>query len=126
MKTQKAEIVESIFGKDNSLTRRIVLDGADRRTRIEVVETEDDNSTVTVTEINNEATVKLDPEKLWHLIHGVAELFGGTVLTRDQARVTEAQLIDKIRDVLCANEARCLDDDIDREVVLRELVRALS
>lgn len=131
MKKKREDIVKADYEIGGQLTRTIVIAASDGRGRVVVTELENDVNVVTI--VGGEpafgpdgtVAVTLDAQRLWHLIHGVAELFGGTVLEPDKARLTQQELIDKVRDVLCANEARCLDDDIDREVVLRELVRAL-
>ena len=118
---QDPTLVKSTFGKDNSLTRTVSMSGIGNMGMIRITETENDEAVVAT--IGGD--VKLDAQRLWDLACGIVDMFGGTVLNHDQQRVVEQTLTDKIRDVLCANEARCLDDDIDREVVLRELVKAL-
>lgn len=132
MKKKRSEdLVESDYEIGGSLTRTIAVSGVDGRGRVTVTELDNDVNVVTV--VGGEpvfgpdgtVAVTLDATRLWELVAGVAELFGGTLLNHDQARNSEAALVDTVRDVLCRNESRCLDDDIDREVVLRELVKVL-
>lgn len=129
MKKKRDELVKADYEIGGKLTRTIVMAGVDGKGRVTVTELDNDVNVVAVVGgepvANGAVAVTLDATRLWNLIHGVAELFGGTVLEPDRARMTEQALIDKVREVLCANEARCLDDDIDREVVLRELVKVL-
>lgn len=129
--TKKKEIAQTDYEIGGKMTRTIVMLGNDGG-QLVVTELDNDVNVVSIIggellsgEVNGRA-VNLDARRLWNLIHGVAELFGGTVLEPDLAKATEETLRDRIRDVLCENESRCLDDDIDREVVLRELVKALT
>ncbi len=117
---QDPTLVVSTF-KGHELTRTVVMSGVDNMGQVRVTENENDEAVIAT--IGGD--VKLDAQRLWDFACGIVDLFGGTVLNHDQQRVVEETLRDKIRDVLCAHESRCLDDDIDREVVLRELVKAL-
>ncbi len=122
---QDPTLVTSTF-KDNSLTRKIKMEGVDGGCVFVIENGSDDN----VVEIHGGggfiASVELDAERLWNLASGIISLFGGVALRADTARNDREALTDKVREVLCDNEARCLDDDVDREAVLRELVKALT
>lgn len=112
-----------------NLTRTIVMGASTGKGHVRVTELDNDLNVVTI--IGGEpgpggsVSVTLDATRVWDLATGIAALFGGTLLSHDQMRVVEAELTDKVRDILCQHESRCLDDDVDREVVLRELVKAL-
>jgi hypothetical protein len=71
-------------------------------------------------------TVRADSKQLWKLAGGIASLFGGVVLSHDDQNTRSAALREKLFDVLEKNESRCLDDNIDRDVVLAELLKALA
>jgi hypothetical protein len=128
VKTAPENIVEAILDQQQ-LIRRIAINGNGGSMLI-VAEPEADENIVTIQHgdpgPNGSVSVQLDSERMWNFITGVVEMYGGAVLTYDEKRTAEAKLIDAVRDVLVRNEARCLDDDIDREVVLRELVKALT
>jgi hypothetical protein len=62
--------------------------------------------------------VKLDSTQLRYLGDKILGWYGTEEKNRELLR-------QKIASVLEQNEARCLDDDIDRSVVLDELVKAL-
>lgn len=117
-------LVQSIFNGDK-LTRTVDAINADGWS-VTVVEEDDDKNVVTVISENGGSSVVLDATQLWTLARGIVSLFGGTVLSPDGDRERGLELRGRLLDVLQANESRCLDDDIDREVVLRELLKVLS
>lgn len=106
--------------------RRTIRIAAEAEGEITVAEFNDDETYVTVASSVGAATVCMTAEQLWRLAAGIVELFGGTVLRYDDERDRATKLREKIFDVLVDNEARCLDDNIDRDVVLVELMKALS
>jgi hypothetical protein len=115
--------------KDGALERTIKLNVEDGV--IVVKEVGEDENYVTVEADRGDGssdwiTVRADATQLWKLAGGIASLFGGIVLSLDEQRTRKLALREKLFDVLERNESRCLDDDDDREVVLRELVKALS
>lgn len=129
IKTAPENIVEALH-EHSQLTRKIVIVGTGGTGTLIVSEPNCDENVVTIQHgepgPNGSVSVQLDSERLWNFICGVVELYGGAVLTYDEKNRATQLLEDKVRDVLCSNEARCLDDDIDREVVLRELLKALT
>jgi hypothetical protein len=100
--------------------------------RIAVKEVDDNETYVTIdadlpSGSTHSSTVRVTAEQLWKLAVGIASMFDGAIaLTRDARRVRVDDLRARIERVLSENESRCLDDDIDRGVVLGELVRTLS
>jgi hypothetical protein len=98
---------------------------------ISVKEVDADESYVTVEADRGDGssswiTVRANADQLWKLAVGIASLFGGVALTKDEQRARSAALREKLFDVLEKNEARCLDDNIDRDAVLDDLLRALT
>lgn len=87
------------------------------------VDEEDDGAKVTVGEKDREAQVELDATQLMKLTRQLADLFGHVLVHPTEWR---DQLVKVITETLERNEARCLDDEIDRRVVLHELVGALA
>jgi hypothetical protein len=71
-------------------------------------------------------SVQVDAMQLWKLGEAIVSLFGGVVLSPDQHRAHAEALRSKISSVLFEHEARCLDDDIDRGVVINALVKAIG
>lgn len=129
-KHKNEDFVHSDYELGGKLTRTIVMGASNGVGHVRVTELSEDENVVTI--IGGHAgpggsvSVTLDAERLGDLLVGIASLSGSIVLKPDLARATEETLRDKIRDVLCEHESRCLDDDTDREVVLRELVKALT
>ena len=72
------------------------------------------------------ATIELDADQLFDLAKQIAGWFGAFVLTVDEMHERKTKLQDKIERVLETNQARCLDDYIDRNVVIRELLKELK
>ena len=114
--------------QDGNLERMIKVNVEDGV--IVVKEVGDDENYVTVeADIGNGSrwvTVRADAKQLWKLAGGIASLFGGIVLNLDEQHARKLALREKLIDVLEQNEARCLDDIVDRDVVLAELLKALS
>jgi len=121
---QDPTLVQSILNGDK-LTRVVDAINADGWS-VTVVEEDDDRNVVTVISDKGGASVTIDATQLWKLAGGIASLFGGVVLNLDQQRTRNLALREKLFDVLERNESRCLDDNVDRDVVLRELLKALS
>lgn len=86
----------------------------------------DNGALLTVASPLGHATVKLTASQLWNLAEDITEWFGGKALTPDALHAHHAVLYDKIFAVFEKNEMRCLDDDIDRGVVVAELMKALT
>jgi hypothetical protein len=124
---QDMALVKSTY-EDGNLHRTIRVDGENGR--IVVKEVGDDETHISVevdlaTGSMSWTSVRVTSEQLWKLVDATASLFGGVALGPDRMHERDAKLRDKIFDVLQANEARCLDDNVDRDVVLGELVKAL-
>ncbi len=66
--------------------------------------------------------IELTADQLWQLGEQIVSWFGAKVLRVDD----QHKLRERIEHVLSENESRCMDDDIDRGVVVNALVRALS
>jgi hypothetical protein len=120
LEEDESGLVESDF-KGDHLTRTVQITGVNNMGQVRI--TEDDNDHAVVSCIGGDVT--LDATKLWNLAVGIVELFGGKVLCSDQVHERESNLREKIFDVLVDHEARCLDDNIDRDVVLAALIKAL-
>lgn len=114
------KVVKSSFSGDQ-LIRTVRISGVDNMGLVTI--TEDDNDHAVISCVGGDVT--LDATKLWNLATGIVELFGGKVLCPDQIHERDSKLREKIFDILLANEARCLDDNIDRDFVLAALVKAL-
>jgi hypothetical protein len=121
---KESALIESTF-KAGDLQRTIKIN-AKNDGRITISEVDVDQTYVTVMSTVGHATVELDATQLWNLAEGIVSLFGGVALCEDANRDRVAMLRAKIVDVLSDHEARCLDDDIDRGVVVRELLKALG
>jgi len=109
--------------------RVIAIECVQGRVRLE--ENDDDDSTYLTADPRRAPRsqaqgVTLSPQQLWDLGCQIVGWFGGTVLNCDEARTKRDDVRAKIESVLEQNEARCLDDDIDRGVVVRELLKALA
>jgi hypothetical protein len=70
--------------------------------------------------------VRANAQQLYKLAVGITSLFGAKVLSHDEQNMRSAALREKLLDVLERNEARCLDDNVDRDVVLADLLKELS
>jgi hypothetical protein len=82
----------------------------------------EDGAIVTVAEREKGGQVILDAEALMTLTKQSASIFGHVVVHEGEWR----DKLTKIVNYACErNEARCLDDEIDRSVVVQEIVRAL-
>jgi len=92
--------------------------------RIMLTENEhDDTTTIDIDSTMDAAhSIELNSEQLYQLGEQIVSWFGGTVLRVDD-RHKLREVIDR---VMADNESRCLDDEIDRGVVVRELVKALG
>jgi hypothetical protein len=120
-------VITTKFAKAGEMTRKIRIESDDGGC-ITVHERDNDDNLIEVDSPSGfNATVALDANRLWNLASVIiTELFGGAVLTHDERHATEQTLRDKIHDVLVQHEARCLDDNIDRDAVVAELVKALT
>jgi hypothetical protein len=116
--------MESKLNPDGNLERVIKLNVNDGR--VTISEVDDDANYLTVMSSVGHTTVSLKADQLWALAVGVLELFGAKAVRYDEVRAESASLRAKIFDVLVDNEARCLDDNVDRDHVLGELVKALA
>lgn len=129
-KHKNEDFVHSDYELGGELTRTIVMAASNGIGHVRITELSEDENVISIlgghAGPGGSVSVQLDAGRMHDLLVGIASLSGSVVLEPDLARATEVTLTDKIRDVLCANESRCLDDDIDREVVLRELVKALT
>jgi hypothetical protein len=99
--------------------------------RIEVLERDDGalviaSGSFTERGLAIKASAMLDATQLLALVRELAGWFGAIVLTTDQQHACSDGLHDRIVAVMEQNESRCLDDEIDRGVVVRELVKALD
>jgi hypothetical protein len=106
------------------MKRKITIENGDSVIRI-IEDDRDDSTSVGIYEAATRrgSTITLDPDQLWKLAEQILAWFDAKPVRTNEYRHT---LRGKIFDVLVDNEARCLDDNIDRDVVLRELVKALS
>jgi hypothetical protein len=88
----------------------------------------DDNTTVIIKERSpvGVSRITLAPDQLWKLAEQILAWFDAKAIRSDEQRAATDKLRERIERVLSENEARCLDDDIDRGVVARELVKGLS
>lgn len=91
---------------------------------------DDDGGTIQVRSIasgfSRYTSTTITAEQLYELATQILGWFGAVPLTTDDQHARSDALRAKIDGVLGRNESRCLDDDVDRSVVARELVRALD
>lgn len=87
------------------------------------VDEEEDGASITISSGTQEGSIDLNAEQLMKLTKQLADLFGHAVVHPTEWR---DQLVKIITDVCERNVARCLDDDVDRRVVIHELVGALA
>lgn len=123
----KAEPTESTLLTGSYISggelRRIYKIVASVGGEIIIDERADDETYITVGAPEGTRTaVALNAAQLWDLGEAIIALFGGLAMRVDD----QAALRNKLFDVLFDNEARCLDDNIDREVVLNALMKALQ
>ena len=114
--------------EDGELQRTVIVNAENGR--VVIKEVSDDETYITVESDRPGMIVwtsaRLTATQLWSLAEAIASLFGGVALRPDEYRDELDGLRAKIEDVLSANEARCLDDDVDRRVVVTALVKALA
>jgi hypothetical protein len=72
------------------------------------------------------ATIRMTAEELMKLAVEILGWFGAVALNADQRHGRWTMLRERIERVLAENESRCLDDNIDRDVVIGELMKALQ
>ena len=104
--------------------RMRTIDISNHRGRIVLTENEHDDTTVI--DIDSGDSIELTSEQLWQLGAQIMSWFDAKVVRHDDQQKAAAELRERIERVLSENESRCMDDDVDRGVVVRELVKALS
>lgn len=111
------------------MKRTITIETDDAVVRL-VEDEHEDWTKVTVKEqvgaVTTHASVVLAPDQLWKLAEQILSWFDAKPVRSDERHQAASLLRGRVERVLSANEARCLDDDTDRGVVARELVKELS
>lgn len=89
-----------------------------------VVQETDDGAMISVAErTGHYGAMMVDAEQLMQLTQQLAGIFGYAVMSPTEWR---DRLVEVITVICENNESRCLDDDVDRRVVIHELVTALA
>jgi hypothetical protein len=109
------------------MKRAILIETDDAVIRL-VEDEHDDRTTVLIKERSpvGVARIALAPDQLWKLAEQILSWFDAKAVRSDEQRAATDKLRERIERVLSENETRCLDDDIDRGAVTRDLVRELS